>query len=224
LRRKKINTKGCVISVHDDRKTDALGELAGFRQEFYSCLTARADALFELCDAVLCTDGPVVSLPELSLAGVHRRGHGALYDGLAAGRIDIARLRMALTGLELPRGADRQVRIAIDVTPWPRPDAETSAERLHCHRYCRCDGVRQTIPGWPYSVAAAIGSGRSSWTAPLDVVRVGPDDDVTDVTAAGDPRSDPPIAPGRSTPARRSAGVDRAGLRIRRGAFDLVAG
>jgi hypothetical protein len=78
-----------------------------------------------------------------------------LYDGLAAGRIDIARLRMALTGLELPRGADRQVRIAIDVTPWPRPDAETSAERLHCHRYCRCDGVRQTIPGWPYSVAAA---------------------------------------------------------------------
>jgi hypothetical protein len=158
--------------------------LTGFRQEFYSCLTARADALFELCDAVLCTDGPVVSLPELSLAGVHRRGHGALYDGLAAGRIDIARLRMALTGLELPRGADRQVRIAIDVTPWPRPDAETSAERLHCHRYCRCDGVRQTIPGWPYSVAAAIGSGRSSWTAPLDVVRVGPADDVTDVTAA----------------------------------------
>jgi hypothetical protein len=141
-----------------------------------------------------------------------------------AGRIDIARLRMALTGLELPRGADRQVRIAIDVTPWPRPDAETSAERLHCHRYCRCDGVRQTIAGWPYSVAAAIGSGRSSWTAPLDVVRVGPDDDVTDVTAAGDPRSDPPIAPGRSTPARRSAGADRAGRRIRRGAFDLVAG
>ena len=39
-----------MISVHDDRPTDALGELAGFRQELYSCLTARADALFELCD------------------------------------------------------------------------------------------------------------------------------------------------------------------------------
>jgi hypothetical protein len=91
---------------------------------------------------------------------------------------------MVLAGLELPRGAERQVRIAIDVTPWPRPDAETSAERLHCHRYCRCDGVRQTIPGWPYSVAVAIGSGRSSWTAPLDVVRIGPHDDVTEVTAA----------------------------------------
>jgi hypothetical protein len=57
-----------VIGVNDDRPTDALGELTGFRQEFYGCLTARADALFELCDGVLCSDGPVVSLPELSLA------------------------------------------------------------------------------------------------------------------------------------------------------------
>ena len=33
--------------------------LAVFRRDFYECLTARADALFELTDAVLCTDGPV---------------------------------------------------------------------------------------------------------------------------------------------------------------------
>src|SRR5467141_1593348 len=85
--------KGCVISVHDDRPTDALGELTGFRQAFYSCLTARADALFELCDAVLCSDGPVVSLPELSLAVEHRRGHGALYDSLNHGLIDVGKFR-----------------------------------------------------------------------------------------------------------------------------------
>ncbi len=35
------------------------GDLVGFRREFYACLTARADALFELTDAVLCADGPV---------------------------------------------------------------------------------------------------------------------------------------------------------------------
>lgn len=172
-----------MISVPDAAADGGVGVLSGFRQEFYDCLTARADALFELCEAVLCTDGPVVSLPELSLAGVHRRGHGALYDGLNCGRIDIARLRMALAGLDLPRGQDGRLRIAIDVTPWPRPDAECSPDRLHCHRYCRCDGVRQTIPGWPYSVAAALESGRSSWTAPLDIVRIGPNDDVTDITA-----------------------------------------
>lgn len=36
--------------------------LASFRAELYGCLTAQADALFELNDAVLCTDGPVRTL------------------------------------------------------------------------------------------------------------------------------------------------------------------
>src|SRR4051795_10081999 len=45
-------------------------------------------------------------------------------------------------------------------------------------------GTAQMIPGWPYSVVAALGSGRSSWTAVLDAVRVGPADDTTAVTAA----------------------------------------
>ncbi len=40
------------------------------------------------------------------------------------------------------------------------------------------------IPGWPYSVVAALEPGRTSWTAPLDAVRLGPDDDETEVTAA----------------------------------------
>jgi hypothetical protein len=33
---------------------------------------------FDLCDAVLCADGPVRSLPELSLIGEHRRGHRSI--------------------------------------------------------------------------------------------------------------------------------------------------
>jgi hypothetical protein len=168
---------------HTDGDQATRVRLAEFRQEVYDCLTRRADALFELCDALLCAPGPVTSLPELSLAAVHRRGHGALYDALACGRIDLARLRTALAGLPLPRDSQGRLRLAVDVTPWPRPDAECSPERLHCHRPCRCDGVRQTIPGWPYSMVAALESGRSSWTAPLDAIRVGPDDDVTDVTA-----------------------------------------
>jgi hypothetical protein len=40
------------------------------------------------------------------------------------------------------------------------------------------------IPGWPYSVVAALEPGRTSWTAVLDAVRRGPDDDETEVTAA----------------------------------------
>jgi hypothetical protein len=43
---------------------DPLGVLSRFRVEFYECLYARADALFELTDAVLCTEGPVKTLDE----------------------------------------------------------------------------------------------------------------------------------------------------------------
>jgi hypothetical protein len=100
--------------------------LAAFRWEWYGSLTRWPDALFELCDAVLCAPGPVTSLPELSLAGVHRRGHGSTYAALADGRLDVDRLRTALAGLELPRGSDGQLRVAVDVTPWPRPDAAAS--------------------------------------------------------------------------------------------------
>ncbi|MFE5948469.1 transposase, partial [Streptomyces sp. NPDC056480] len=161
-----------------------LAELSCFRVGLYEAMTRRADALFELVEAVLCAEGPVVvSLPGLSLQTVHRRGHGAMYDALADSRIDVSRLRVALAGLTLPRGSGRQMSIALDVTPWPRPDAECSPGRLHCHRPCRCDGRRQTIPGWPYQVAAALGGGPTPWTGLLDAVRLGPDDDPTEVTA-----------------------------------------
>lgn len=65
-----------MISVHDVDGVSALGELAGFRHEFYEGLSARVDALFELSEAVLCTDGPVRSLVGLSLAPEHPVGTG----------------------------------------------------------------------------------------------------------------------------------------------------
>jgi hypothetical protein len=167
-----------------DARVEGLEVLSGFRREVYDCFTRRADALFEAVDAVLCPDGPVTSLAELSLAAVYQRGHGALYGALNCGVVEFDRLRRAVAALALPRGSDGGLRLAVDVSAWPRPDAETSPERCHCYRPCRCDGVRQTIPGWPYSVIAALESGRSSWTAVLDAVRLGPEDDATVVTEA----------------------------------------
>jgi hypothetical protein len=158
--------------------------LAVFRRELYRCFTARGDALFELADAVLCADGPVHTLVGLSLVAEHRRGHGGLYDALNAGRVDVARLRWSLAALPLPRWGDGRIRLAVDVSNWLRPDAETSPGRLFCHTYARGRGQAQMIPGWPYSVVAALEAGRTSWTAVLDAVRLGPDDDQTQVTAA----------------------------------------
>ncbi|WP_232839997.1 NF041680 family putative transposase [Nocardia aurea] len=169
--------------MHDTGSTGALGDLSGFRQELYRCLTARADALFELADAVLCSDGPVRSLPELSLVGEHRRGHGSVYGALGRGRIEVDRLRRTLTAAPLPRAADGRLVLAVDITSWLRPEAHTCPQRILCHTYGRAKDSHLMIPGWPYSVVCALESGRSSWTAPLDAVRLTPGDDAATVTA-----------------------------------------
>jgi hypothetical protein len=166
-----------------DEKAQVRDRLAGFRRELYRCLGRRADALSEACDAVLCKQDRVHMLAELSLEPECRRGHGAVYDALNCGQVRIGRLRRALAGLPLPAWPDGRIRLAADVSNWLRPDAETSPERLFCHCYARGKGNAQMIPGWPYSLVAALEPGRTSWTLPLDAVRLGPADDATEVTA-----------------------------------------
>jgi hypothetical protein len=83
----------------------ALAGLRGFRQSLYECLKARADALFELADAVLCADHAVTSPVQLRLEPEFTRGHGALYDALCAGRADDERF-LSLLASELPQAVD----------------------------------------------------------------------------------------------------------------------
>lgn len=139
--------------------------------------------MFELVDAALCADGPVGSLVGLSLVGEHRRGHGSLYAALNRGRIDVDRLRTALAAVPVPRAADGRIVLAVDVTCWLRPEAHTCPQRVLCHTYGRGKDTHIMIPGWPYSLVTALETGRSSWTAPLDVRRLAPGDDAATVTA-----------------------------------------
>jgi len=79
--------------------------LRDFRSKLYAGLTSRADALFELADAVLCAGHAVTSLVQLCLEPEFTRGHGALYDALPAGRIDDEKLFFLLAS-ELPQAVD----------------------------------------------------------------------------------------------------------------------
>jgi hypothetical protein len=171
-------------SLPEDTGGRPAAVLSRFRRDFHACLTARADELSELADAVLCADGPVRNLAALSLAPEHRRGHGALYDAVNHGRADIARLRRSLAGLPLPRAADGRLVLAVDVSNWLRPGTVTSPDRLFCHVYGRGKGQAQMIPGLAVPGSAALEPGRTSWTAVLDAVRIGPEDDETAVIAA----------------------------------------
>ena len=137
-----ITTKAVMDSLPEDAGAGPLAVLSRFRRDFHACLTARADELSELADAVLCADGPV-----RTLAGCRwprtRRGHGALYDAVSHGRVDIARLRRSLAGLPLPRAADGRLMLAADISNWLRPGAATSPDRLFCHVYGRGKGRRR---------------------------------------------------------------------------------
>ncbi|WP_228122623.1 transposase [Saccharothrix syringae] len=117
--------------------------------------------MFEPAEAMLYADGPVRSPAELSLVGERRRGHGSVYAALARGEVDTeGHHRLAASGSPHLAAAD----------PVPHLRAEQGSAR---------DG-----PGWPCSIVVALKTGRGSWTAPLDAVRLAPGDDAATVTAA----------------------------------------
>jgi DDE superfamily endonuclease len=159
--------------------TFPLARLGAFRAELHACLIRRADALFELGDALLCAQA-VSSLPHLSLEPVCRRGWGSIYAALARGRIDTERLRDLLAGCLPP--ADPLV-FAVDVTTWPRCDAECSPERGYYYHPSRHSAGQPIIAGWAFQWIAQVSFDRDSWTAPVDARRLHPTDD-TDQTAA----------------------------------------
>ena len=69
-----------------DFLSQPLDDLRTFRDSLYRCFERRADALFELTDALLTAAGTVPSPVHLSLVPAHRRGWGSLSPPpLAAG-------------------------------------------------------------------------------------------------------------------------------------------
>jgi hypothetical protein len=160
--------------------TFPLARLGAFRAELHGSFTRRADALFELADALLCSQPPFLSLPHLSLEPVCRRGWGSVYDALSSGRVEVERLRDLLVSSLAP--ADPLV-FAVDVTTWPRCDAECSPERGFYYHPSRHSAGQPIIAGWAWQWICQLSFDRDSWTAPVDAARLHPLDD-TDQQAA----------------------------------------
>ncbi|HEX2173936.1 MAG TPA: transposase, partial [Dehalococcoidia bacterium] len=157
-----------------------LEKLRGFRRGVYARLGARRDALFDLWDAATVA-GLVPSLAYLSLSAVHRRGWGSLYDALAAGTLNEAALRDLVGQYPLDDG---QPIYAFDTSVWPRNDAETSPQRGYYFSPSRQSAGQPIVTGWSYAWLAQLSFSHDSWTAPLDVRRVSPTENVHAVAAA----------------------------------------
>jgi hypothetical protein len=158
---------------------DSLAPLRSFRDALYACFARRADALFEVADALLVT-APTPSLPHLSLAPLHRRGWGSVYGGLAEGRIDAEAPRDAVAARPLAGG---EAVYAVDVSVWPRCDAEASPGRGFYYHPSRHSAGQPIVAGWADQWLAQLSFERDSWTAPLDVRRVHPAENANAVAA-----------------------------------------
>lgn len=166
---------------HPRRTPDETGELQAFRAGFHRCFTGWADAGFEVCDAVLCTPGPVSSAPALSLEPCFHRSHGSLYKALALGGIDAEAMRDLLVA---HRPAGWPNVFAVDASTWPRCDAECSPGRGFYYSASRHSAGQPIVAGWSYQWITQLCWANDSWTAPIDVIRLRPGSDATSATAA----------------------------------------
>ena len=157
--------------------------LRAFRRSFYEYFHRRRDALFELADAILAADGAAPSPAHLSLQASHRRGWGSLYAALDRGRIDEEALRKLLVRHPLAGAGGEPSIYAVDTSVWPRCDAETSPERGYYYHPSRHSAGQPIVAGWAYQWIAQLGFARESWTAPVDVRRVRPEEDANVVAA-----------------------------------------
>lgn len=153
--------------------------LRSFRSGLYRCLRRWGDALFELCDAQLCTPGPIHSTPALSLEPEFRRSHGSLYKALAGGDIDIDGLRSLLIA-HRPEGWP--LVFAVDASTWDRCDAECSPERGFYYSASKHSAGQPIVAGWPYQWITQLSWAHDSWTAPIDVHRIPPAANATTAT------------------------------------------
>ena len=153
--------------------------LRAFRRSFYECFHRRADALFELADAILTADGTAPSPAHLSLQASHRRGWGSLYAALWRGRIDEEALRKLLARYPLASAEGKASVYAVDTSVWDRCDAETSPERADTTTI-----RRGTLP----ASRSSLGGPTSSSPSSTSCARAGPPPWTCD---ASDPKRTP---------------------------------
>src|SRR5215510_5560471 len=159
--------------------TTHLAALCAFRAAAYAAFGRRRDALFDLGDTLLTT-GPVPSLPVLSVQPQHQRTWGSRYDALAVGQITATPLEHLLSRHPLASG---EPIYAVDVSVWPRCDAETSPERAIYYHASRHSAGQPIVAGWAYSWIAQLSFARESWTAPVRVRRVRPQENANMLAA-----------------------------------------
>jgi len=161
--------------------------LVQFRQKLYQNFTNRADTLMELVDA-LCSTPSARSVVEYSLTPCFRRTYSTLYKALDEWLWDKGNLARLLAP-SLPRPRQRSFwLLGVDVTPQPRPFAQTLPDRAMVYHPNPVQGNTPVTIGHQYSTVALLMEAHAqrspSWVVPLSTARVASTDDKEAVGAA----------------------------------------
>src|SRR5215217_6644978 len=123
--------------------------LVQFRHRLYQNFTNRADTLMELVDA-LCSNGRTRSVVQLCLTPCFRRTYSTLYKALAEWNWDEQQLARLLAP-DLPRPSERSFCLfGVDVTPQPRPFAQTLPDRARVYHPNQVSGNTPVTIGHQY--------------------------------------------------------------------------
>lgn len=158
--------------------------LTDFRQQAYACFERGADALFNLCDALL-SQSEARSLVELSQAPAFVRRWPSLYQGLSNGKINEAALRaVCIHALLQQREGVEPICISVDCSSVPRPEAETSPDRGIIYVPTMPRATKPVSVGWQFSTVMLLPTEPGSWVGILDQRRIRTDQTAIEVAIA----------------------------------------
>lgn len=162
-------------------------KLEQFRLDLYEALPYRRDTLFDLLDA-LSSNLTARAVVELSLSPFFRREYSSITDGIdnffqatspekeGEERQEWGQKLVRLVSPYLPYPQKRKFWLfGLDVTPQPRPFAETLADRTYVYQPNRLKGNKPVNIGHQSSVLAYLpekGEPSPPWIVPLHVRRV----------------------------------------------------
>ena len=157
-------------------KTDLLSQ---FREILYQNLDNRADAIFELLDA-LSSNQDARSPVELSLSPLFRRRYPSVYAAIGDFHLEPEVYRQLL-GMIAPEPKDRPFWLfSTDATPHARPYARTLADRGYVHAPTPLKSNKPVVIGHAYSTVTMLPEkepGEAPWVIPASVGRVSTQED-----------------------------------------------
>jgi hypothetical protein len=176
LRWKTFKPCFCFCDVGENADANQqLNRIIEFRQAISrDAFRRERDAQFELLDALTSHGSHIRSFPELSLSPFFRRQWSSVYAAVERGTQDRAWLTKYLSQ-QLEPHDDQVVVMALDMSAWPRPDAETLPDRQFVRSATQDATGEDVVIGQPYSILAWVADPEGSWALPVRVARVSSD-------------------------------------------------